>query len=389
VGGLDIEEPKIISRVKDRDECIKKFDLKCRNDVERKGVDYEIRTYITDLIGLRAICIYEADIGLVRKLLEKNFEIFGVTDKTAQLVEDVGSFGYKGLHLDARLKQDRAGFPEYHKFEGYQFEIQIRSIVQDAWSEVDHKLKYKRQIPDTLKRTIIRLAALFELADQEFGAVREETARLEEIATEKLPPAQENERKNETLDSFSFLSVVTLKFPSHYFDPQKVDGIVNEIRTMKSDISLREFETILEDNEEVVGYYRDAMTQVGFNFNPFTAIRHMFYLRSATIFDNMLYPRQREAFLDWLWKRARQDRKWMKVSPNRLSRSLRLADPRPARRGSTKPRPLRTSARSRSSTGPSVGRGKFSRRMTAMSRPRDRTTFSADSISAVSVGDRR
>ena len=58
-------------------------------------------------------------------------------------------------------------------------------------------------------------------------------------------------------------------------------------------------------------------------------------------------------------------------------------------RNSTKPRPSMTSARSRSSTGPSVGNGKSSRRMSAISSPRARTACTAASISATSAGDRR
>ena len=67
----------------------------------------------------------------------------------------------------------------------YRFEVQIRTIVQDAWSEVDHKLKYKKQIPAFLQRRINRFAAIFELADQEFEAIRDITYQLEQDAKSK------------------------------------------------------------------------------------------------------------------------------------------------------------------------------------------------------------
>ena len=48
------------------------------------------------------------------------------------------------------------------------FELQIRTIIQDSWSVLDHKIKYKKSIPGQLKRRINVLSALFELADREF-----------------------------------------------------------------------------------------------------------------------------------------------------------------------------------------------------------------------------
>jgi putative GTP pyrophosphokinase len=297
---LDMDEPKIDSRVKDRDECLRKFELKYRNEVERTGKDYEVRHFITDLIGIRVICLYETDIAIVKDRLHDNFDILTVTDKTATLTEDVSSFGYKGLHLDLRLRQDRSHFPEYKKFADFQFEVQIRSIVQDAWSEIDHKLKYKRQIPDTLKRRIIRLAALFELADQEFVAVKDETERLQEVAAKISAPDEEAKKQEEKLDAFSFLSLIQPDYPGYTFDPIKVDGFVDEISSMQRGITVRELQEHLTAGRPTINRYRDAMLDLGFNFNPFTAMRHMLYFRSPTIFDNMLFPRQRDRFLDWL-----------------------------------------------------------------------------------------
>lgn len=91
------------------------------------------------------------------------------SDKTQQLEEE-GAFGYKGLHLDLKLLPNRQELPEYRRFRDLRFEVQLRTIVQDAWSALDHKIKYKKNIPHVLKRRINRLAAIFELADQEFLA---------------------------------------------------------------------------------------------------------------------------------------------------------------------------------------------------------------------------
>src|SRR6266568_2887942 len=145
---ISMEEPKVDSRLKDRNECIRKFKLKYLDEVERQGEMYHIQDNITDLIGIRVVCLYETEIPAVEQVINDNFEILSTTNKTKSLMDQVDAFGYKGLHLDVRLNGDRRQFPEYKKFDDLRFEIQIRSIVQDAWSEIDHKLKYKKQIPD-------------------------------------------------------------------------------------------------------------------------------------------------------------------------------------------------------------------------------------------------
>jgi ppGpp synthetase/RelA/SpoT-type nucleotidyltranferase len=306
IGDLQIDEPKVDSRVKDCDECLRKFELKYRNDVERRGGDYEIRNFISDLIGVRVICLYETDIAYVHDILVANFDVIDKTDKTALLIEDVGTFGYKGVHLDLLLKEGRAAFPEYRRFADLRFEVQIRSIVQDAWSEVDHKLKYKRQIPDTLKRRIIRLAALFELADQEFVSVKNETARLQEVATAARPLAEQHEL-DDPLDAFSFLSVMQSMYPEYTFDPVKIDGFVDEILSMKRDLTLQEIRNAVQLYGQQIEEYREAVYQAGFSLNPFTAIRHLLYRYSPQLFDDILYPRQRDRFIDWLNNVADRD----------------------------------------------------------------------------------
>ena len=62
------------------------------------------------------------------------------------------SFGYKGLHVDLKLKSPRTGMKEYKRYSDLRFEVQIRTIIQDAWSVLDHKIKYKKSIPTSMKR---------------------------------------------------------------------------------------------------------------------------------------------------------------------------------------------------------------------------------------------
>jgi len=172
---------KVEGRIKDREECLGKFRRKYQTALEGEKREYAIRDYITDLIGLRVVCFYEDEVERVRQLIEAEFDVIGITDKTAQMEGTEASFGYKGLHLDLTLGAGRRGMKEYSAYADLSFELQIRTVVQDSWSVLDHKIKYKKSIPNDLKRRINTLAALFELADREF-------ARLEMRLRRRLRP---------------------------------------------------------------------------------------------------------------------------------------------------------------------------------------------------------
>jgi hypothetical protein len=61
-------------------------------------------------------------------------------------------------------------------------EIQIRSILQHAWAEIEHDLGYKSKysIPFNLRRRFSRLSGLLELADEEFNNLRAELRKYKE-----------------------------------------------------------------------------------------------------------------------------------------------------------------------------------------------------------------
>jgi ppGpp synthetase/RelA/SpoT-type nucleotidyltranferase len=106
-GPGDLSVSKIEGRVKDKDECVKKFKRKYLLRLEEAGTAYSIKEHISDTIGLRIVCLYEDEIDKVRKCLENHFQVIDVTDKITQIENTEDSFGYKGLHLDLQLNEDR------------------------------------------------------------------------------------------------------------------------------------------------------------------------------------------------------------------------------------------------------------------------------------------
>lgn len=294
VNSEELSASIVTSRVKDREECIKKFSRKYQSKLEEEETEYKIKDYITDLIGLRIVCLYEKNIKEVGDLLKEHFHLIDITDKCKLVEETENTFGYKGLHLDLKLSKPRNEMPEYCMYKDICFEVQVRTIIQDAWSVLDHKIKYKKSIPHKLKRRINSLAALFETADREFFSIREETEKLEKETKEKL---QKDKTADEVLDVFIFSKIADKYFPDYKFYPHKVDGFVEEIIIHK-EITESAFEKILTENFDTVIKYKDFI-EGQHALNPYTIIRHTLYLSDKETFSRILYDYQRKTFDEW------------------------------------------------------------------------------------------
>jgi putative GTP pyrophosphokinase len=306
---------KVEGRIKEREECLSKFRLKYQTGLESTKTPYAIRDHITDLIGLRIVCFYEDDIERVKALISAEFDVLSVTDKTAQIEETADAFGYKGLHLDLRLGEGRRTLKEYAAYAEYPFELQIRTVVQDSWSTLDHKIKYKKSIPNGLKRRINTLAALFELADREFRAIRDGTAEeikradayadIEAESTiaqiEPQPSTDAAPRQYAPLNAFSLLRIAKHFFPGQDFEPQKIDGFTQQIIDLKPDITRGKFNFYLREAiSEVRRYKTDFETRPDSGkLNPFTVMRHCLYAGDPDIFGSILTDRARDSFEAW------------------------------------------------------------------------------------------
>ena len=84
------------------------------------------------------------------------------------------TFGYRGHHLDLRLKEASQGSPEYVRFGGLRFEVQVRTVVQHAWTVLQNKLVYKRTASRLARRKIAALAAVFETVDGDYLELRKQ-----------------------------------------------------------------------------------------------------------------------------------------------------------------------------------------------------------------------
>lgn len=155
----------VTSRIKERNSLSKKIEKKDK---------YTSLNQITDTIGVRIISHYSDEVDKIAKIIEEEFKIDteNSIDKRATL--DPDKFGYLSLHYVAQLTDKRLELAEYRRFKDKKFEIQIRSILQHTWAEIEHDIGYKNtaEVPKELRRQFSRLAGLLEIADEEFVQIR-------------------------------------------------------------------------------------------------------------------------------------------------------------------------------------------------------------------------
>ena len=145
----------IESRVKSYDSLAGKLEL--------KGHKYNSLADLTDLLGLRVITFYIDDVDKVASAVERLFEIDWDNTVDKRKIHEIDSFGYLSLHYICSIP----GFT-------YRFEIQMRTLLQHAWANMDHDTGYKSgvEIPKRYMRNMSRLAGMLELVDDEFSKIR-------------------------------------------------------------------------------------------------------------------------------------------------------------------------------------------------------------------------
>jgi len=126
--------------------------------------------YITDLMGIRIVCPFIEDLEITESLIKKHFEVVEIERKGHYTFKE---FGYESTHLLIKVPDD---ILEKRGPAGCDVaEIQIRTILQDAWAEVEHELVYKAEFNpfDTpMKRKLAAVNASLSLADIVFQEIR-------------------------------------------------------------------------------------------------------------------------------------------------------------------------------------------------------------------------
>ena len=129
----------ITSRVKGYDSIIRKV---IKKNIPRNLASIEEN--IHDIAGVRVICSFVDDIYRLANCLLQQDDVTLISQK--DYIKNPKPSGYRSLHLIISV-------PIYLENEkkDVKVEVQLRTIAMDFWASLEHKLKYKKNLPEEKK----------------------------------------------------------------------------------------------------------------------------------------------------------------------------------------------------------------------------------------------
>ena len=156
------------------------YDRKSMESISRKlaqkGKSFSAKSMeenLDDIAGVRVICSFQEDIYTLAKCLldQDDIELL----ETKDYIKNPKPSGYRSLHLIVRVPiflQNEKCFMKV--------EVQLRTIAMDFWASLEHKLRYKKEIPefekDSLQKELFECAQMINTLDQRMEAVKNRLA---------------------------------------------------------------------------------------------------------------------------------------------------------------------------------------------------------------------
>ncbi|MGZ8746432.1 MAG: bifunctional ribonuclease/(p)ppGpp synthase [Mycobacterium sp.] len=148
-----------------RTKSVESFAAKVERTVDGRRLFSDPLVEITDQVGLRIITYLREDVDAVVTLLADEMRLLDDRDMGLETARE-GRWGYASRHLLVGVGGEQQPAS-----------IQVRTVLQHAWAEFEHEIRYKGSIPaehaPDLDRRFTLAAGLLELADREFTAIRE------------------------------------------------------------------------------------------------------------------------------------------------------------------------------------------------------------------------
>jgi putative GTP pyrophosphokinase len=203
--------------------------------IQRKKYDKPF-SEIDDFAGVRVVCLYISDISKIEKVIQAEFQVVEKVDKFRSKAPD--QFGYGAIHFVVRLGKKNLG-ARYDDLKDFKCEVQVRTVLQDAWAIIDHHLVYKREsdIPTHIQRKLIGLAGLLETADDQFDRIRQE--REEYLDSLEKTAEDEPVFLTSEINRDSVVAYLERQFPSI-----QMEGFDGQLDTILGEINLKKYGTL-------------------------------------------------------------------------------------------------------------------------------------------------
>jgi putative GTP pyrophosphokinase len=135
--------------------------------------------YVNDIAGIRVICSFTSDIYTIAEIIGKQKDVKVISIKD-YLVNPKPS-GYMSYHMIVST-------PVYlsDRTVDAKVEIQIRTVAQDFWASLEHKMNYKFEgnAPAHMKKELVECAEIVAKLDETMLQLNEEVQNYSASAKE-------------------------------------------------------------------------------------------------------------------------------------------------------------------------------------------------------------
>lgn len=227
-----------VVRARAKDPASLRKKLVDRGLADSDGIDQQIK----DLAGCRAIFYTNGDVEklISSGLVDENFDVVERRVHNPGIDPTTATQMYTANHYVVRLRADRLALPEYARFAGMRCEIQLQTILNHAWAELEHDIIYKaptlkpsfgaealasieKRLQGIAKKYLVPAGYEFDKAAVDFERLVQGKALLDRDALAAIAQAADNNARYEAIQTFGE-HVLPL-----YDDPQSILGEVVEV----------------------------------------------------------------------------------------------------------------------------------------------------------------
>ena len=128
-----------------------------------------IEANLNDIAGVRVVCSFLEDIYLLADCLLQQDDVKLIQVK--DYIKNPKPNGYRSLHLIIEIPIFLKDEKKYMRVE-----VQLRTIAMDFWASLDHKLSYKKDIPEEeaklLRQELLECAQISADLDVRMGEIK-------------------------------------------------------------------------------------------------------------------------------------------------------------------------------------------------------------------------
>ena len=162
------------SRIKEPDRLIEKIVRKTEDRKNKYGDDFyfnvdNYKNEINDLIGIRVIHIFKEQWREIHEFIINTWKVIEIT---ANIREGDNTKDFEELNIEVRSRA--SGYRSVHYLVEFYpsnqkviAEIQVRTIFEEGYGEIDHRLRYSHnEIPEILKSNLLLFNRIVGSADE-------------------------------------------------------------------------------------------------------------------------------------------------------------------------------------------------------------------------------